>query len=56
MIPLIAGLPALLALAVVTGLVIALLFAEELLDRWWRSRATPVTGGTAVSAESESTA
>ncbi|MEQ1735561.1 MAG: low temperature requirement protein A [Rhodoglobus sp.] len=40
-IPLIAGLPALLALAAVTALVAALLFAEELLDRWWRDRATP---------------
>jgi low temperature requirement protein LtrA len=47
-IPLIAALPALIALAAVTALVIALLVTEELLDRWWRSRA--------VSAESESAA
>ena len=29
------------------------LFAEELLDRWWRDRATASTAETAVSAESE---
>jgi low temperature requirement protein LtrA len=55
-IPVIAALPALVALAAVTALVIALLFAEELLDKWWRDRATPMTAGTAVSAESEGTA
>lgn len=48
-IPGIAALPALGALAAVTALVMALLFAEELLDRWWRDRATPIP----VSAESE---
>jgi low temperature requirement protein LtrA len=52
-IPAVALLPALGALAAVTGLVIALLFAEELLDRWWRDRATAATGSSAVSAESE---
>jgi low temperature requirement protein LtrA len=52
-IPLISALPALGALAAVTALVVALLFAEELLDRWWRDRATAATGETAVSAESE---
>jgi len=55
-IPVVALVPALGALAAVTALVIALLFAEELLDRWWRDRATPATGAAAVSAESESTA
>ena len=53
-IPAIAALPAFGALAAVTSLVIALLFAEELLDKWWRDRATPMTRGTSVSAESES--
>jgi low temperature requirement protein LtrA len=49
-IPAVAVLPALGALGAVTALVVALLFAEELLDRWWRDRATsPVS----VSAESE---
>jgi low temperature requirement protein LtrA len=48
-IPAVAALPALVALAALTALVVALLFAEELLDRWWRDRATPA----AVSAESE---
>jgi low temperature requirement protein LtrA len=55
-IPGIAMLPALIALAAVTALVIALLFAEELLDRWWRDRAAPMTGESTVSAESEGTA
>jgi low temperature requirement protein LtrA len=55
-IPLIAALPALIALAAVTALVMTLLFAEELLDRWWRARATPATGDAAVSAESERSA
>jgi low temperature requirement protein LtrA len=48
-IPAVAAMPALIGLAFVTVLVIALLFAEELLDRWWRDRAT-------VSAGSESSA
>jgi low temperature requirement protein LtrA len=48
-IPAIAVIPALPALAAVTALVIGLLFVEELLDRWWRDRAT-------VSAGSESAA
>lgn len=39
-IPLVAALPSLVALATVTALVIALLFGEEILDRWWRDRAT----------------
>jgi hypothetical protein len=43
-IPLIAVLPALGALAAVTAVVVALLFAEELLDRWWRDRATVSAG------------
>lgn len=51
-IPLITVLPALGALAAITGLVVVLLFAEELLDRWWRDRAT----ATPVSAESEGSA
>jgi low temperature requirement protein LtrA len=55
-IPAIAALPSLTALAAVTALVIALLFAEELLDRWWRDRATPLTKDTPVSAESEGAA
>jgi low temperature requirement protein LtrA len=42
-IPGIAALPPLIALAAVAALVMALLFAEELLDRWWRDRATPAT-------------
>jgi len=50
-IPLVAVLTPLVALAAVTGLVIALLVAEELLDRWWRDRATAP-----VSAESEASA
>jgi low temperature requirement protein LtrA len=50
-IPAIAALPALAALAAVTALVIVLLFAEELLDRWWRDRATPATGATTVSGD-----
>lgn len=52
-IPLVTALPPLGALAAVTGLVVALLFAEELLDRWWRDRATPAD---TVSAESEGAA
>jgi len=42
----------------VTALVIALLFAEELLDKWWRDRATPIgaTKENPVSAESEGAA
>jgi len=54
-IPLIAALPALIALAAVTALVMGLLFLEEVLDRWWRSRARPM-GDQAVSAGSESSA
>ncbi|MEO8094628.1 MAG: low temperature requirement protein A [Pseudolysinimonas sp.] len=53
-IPLVAALPALFALTAVTTLVVALLFGEELLDRWWRDRATAATGDHAVSAGSES--
>lgn len=45
-VPLVQLLPALAALAAVTALVMIVLFAEELLDRWWRDRA--------VSAASES--
>jgi low temperature requirement protein LtrA len=55
-IPAIAALPAVIALAAVTALVMALLFAEELLDRWWRARAMPIRAKAAVSAESEGTA
>jgi low temperature requirement protein LtrA len=55
-IPAVAAAPALVALAGLTLLVIVLLVAEEALDRWWRARATPVTGDTAVSAESEASA
>jgi low temperature requirement protein LtrA len=52
-IPVAAALPALGSLAFVCALVVALLLAEELLDRWWRSRAKPVD---TVSAESEAAA
>jgi low temperature requirement protein LtrA len=53
-IPAAAVVPALPALGGVTVLVVVLLVAEELLDRWWRARATPATGeNDAVSAESE---
>lgn len=49
-IPAVAALPALAALAFVCALVVALLFAEEILDRWWRDRATAES---TASAESE---
>jgi low temperature requirement protein LtrA len=55
-IPAITALPALAALAAITALVVALLLAEELVDRWWRDRATATTGETAMSAESEGAA
>jgi low temperature requirement protein LtrA len=53
-IPAVALLPALAALATTTGLVVGLLTVEELLDRWWRKRARPVTDAAVLSAESES--